>query len=181
MRKAFIEQTGATEMAEFDGKIILMESGEEVKEWNVKDRIGFFVAKREGFRLAWITGRKSRQVEARAAEVGVDVLRQHADHKGLALEESAAEAGVRMEETLFIGDDLVDLPNKLLREGQRLAQEALARERDARSRGVAGSAEIAVRPLVFSTRPKLTARQRGKDSYRQRHKRANKRAAVAPQ
>lgn len=93
-----------------DGKIIILNSGEEVKEWNVKDRIGFFIMKREGYKLAWITGRKSLQVEARAAEVGVDVLRQNADHKGKALEEAAAHCGVSLAETLFIGDDWVDLP-----------------------------------------------------------------------
>lgn len=93
-----------------DGKIIIMDSGEEVKEWNVKDRIGFFVAKREGYHLAWITGRQSKQVEARAAEIKVDALYQHADHKGRCLEEAAAKLGVSLEETVFIGDDLVDLP-----------------------------------------------------------------------
>lgn len=93
-----------------DGKIIILNSGEEVKEWNVKDRIGFFIMKREGYKLAWITGRKSRQVEARAAEIGVDVLHQNADHKGRALEDAAAKCGVALEETLFIGDDWVDLP-----------------------------------------------------------------------
>lgn len=93
-----------------DGKIIILDSGEEVKEWNVKDRIGFFIMKREGFKLAWITGRKSKQVEARAAEIGVDVLRQNADHKGKALEETAALCGVTLAQTVFIGDDWVDLP-----------------------------------------------------------------------
>jgi 3-deoxy-D-manno-octulosonate 8-phosphate phosphatase (KDO 8-P phosphatase) len=91
-----------------DGKIIIMDSGEEVKEWNVKDRIGFFVMKQEGYALAWITGRKSKQVESRAAEIGA-ALRQHADNKGKALEEVAAAAGVTPAETLFIGDDLVDI------------------------------------------------------------------------
>jgi 3-deoxy-D-manno-octulosonate 8-phosphate phosphatase (KDO 8-P phosphatase) len=93
-----------------DGKIIIRDSGEEIKEWNVKDRIGFFVMKREGFLLAWITGRKSKQVEARAGEIKVDVLRQHADHKGKALEEAAAKLKVPLAQTLFIGDDWVDLP-----------------------------------------------------------------------
>ncbi len=92
-----------------DGKIIILDSGEEVKEWNVKDRIGFFIMKRAGFPLAWITGRKSKQVESRAAEIGAS-LRQHADHKGKSLEEVTGELNLRLDQTLFIGDDLVDLP-----------------------------------------------------------------------
>ena len=94
-----------------DGKIILLESGEEVKAWNVKDRIGFFMVKASPvpLRLAWITGRKSKQVEDRAAEIGA-VLHQGSEDKGRDLEETAAKIGLKLEETLFIGDDLVDLP-----------------------------------------------------------------------
>jgi 3-deoxy-D-manno-octulosonate 8-phosphate phosphatase (KDO 8-P phosphatase) len=94
-----------------DGKIIIMDSGEEVKEWNVKDRIGFFMARRASppFALAWITGRKSKQVESRAAEIGAR-LHQHADHKGEKLSETAASFGLSVDQAVFIGDDLVDLP-----------------------------------------------------------------------
>ncbi len=95
-----------------EGSIILLESGEEIKFWNVKDRIAFFMLKKFGerFPLAWITGRKSRQVEARAKEVGVAVLHQNCDHKGIALESTMADVKVKSSETLFVGDDLVDLP-----------------------------------------------------------------------
>ncbi|MBK8575849.1 MAG: HAD hydrolase family protein [Elusimicrobia bacterium] len=95
-----------------EGSIILLESGEEIKFWNVKDRIAFFMLKKFGdkYPVAWITGRKSRQVESRAREVGVVSLHQHCEHKGLALDATLSEVKVQREETLFIGDDLVDLP-----------------------------------------------------------------------
>ncbi len=59
-----------------DGSIIILDSGEEVKFWNVRDRIGFFMLRRApaAFRTAWITGRASGQVRARANEIGVDAL-----------------------------------------------------------------------------------------------------------
>jgi 3-deoxy-D-manno-octulosonate 8-phosphate phosphatase (KDO 8-P phosphatase) len=95
-----------------EGSIILLESGEEIKLWNVKDRIAFFILKKFGakFRVAWITGRKSRQVEARAKEVGVAVLHQHCDNKGVAFESTLADLKLKPSESLFVGDDLVDLP-----------------------------------------------------------------------
>ncbi len=95
-----------------DGGILVLNSGEEVKIWNVKDRIAFFILKRfrNRFSTAWITGRRSRQVAERAREVGVSALHQKCDHKGLALEKTLAARGLPAEESLFIGDDLVDLP-----------------------------------------------------------------------
>jgi 3-deoxy-D-manno-octulosonate 8-phosphate phosphatase (KDO 8-P phosphatase) len=95
-----------------DGGILILDSGEEVKVWNVKDRIAFAMLRMSGadFRLAWITGRKSRQVADRAKEVGVHALHQACLDKGRALAETAERFGLSPEETLFIGDDLVDLP-----------------------------------------------------------------------
>jgi 3-deoxy-D-manno-octulosonate 8-phosphate phosphatase (KDO 8-P phosphatase) len=94
------------------GDIVVLNSGEEIKLWNVKDRIGLFALKKFSprFKIAWITGRSSPQVAARAREIGVDALRQNCDHKGRALAAVCEKLGVDLSEALFIGDDLVDLP-----------------------------------------------------------------------
>lgn len=95
-----------------DGGLLVLNSGEEVKVWSVKDRIAFFVLKKLGgrFKVAWITGRGSRQVADQAKEVGVRALYQKCEDKGLALAETLRRLGLRRDECLFIGDDLVDLP-----------------------------------------------------------------------
>lgn len=95
-----------------EGDILVLESGEEIKIWNVKDRIGLFMLKKFGdrFPVAWITGRRSPQVETRSREIGVSALRQHCEDKGRALVDICASLGVSLDESLFIGDDLVDLP-----------------------------------------------------------------------
>ena len=56
------------------GDIVVLNSGEEIKIWNVKERIGLFALKKFSprFKIAWITGRSSPQVAARAREIGVD-------------------------------------------------------------------------------------------------------------
>lgn len=95
-----------------DGGILILNSGEEIKIWNVKDRIGLFMLKRFGdrFPIAWITGRQSIQVSDRAQEVGVATLYQRVDDKGLALQETLTKLRLSPEQCLFVGDDLVDLP-----------------------------------------------------------------------
>lgn len=118
-RKALVEKAKKIRLFAMDvdgvlteGSIILLESGEEIKFWNVKDRIAFFMLQKCGtqFRVAWITGRKSRQVAARSKEVGVGTLYQKCEDKGAALTATMAKLKILPEETLFIGDDLVDLP-----------------------------------------------------------------------
>lgn len=95
-----------------DGAIIVLNSGEEVKFWNVRDRIGFFMLRECGkaFRTAWITGRESLQVKTRAKELNIGRLYQRCEDKGRAYLETVKAFGLSPEEGLFIGDDLVDLP-----------------------------------------------------------------------
>lgn len=95
-----------------DGSILILNSGEEVKVWNVRDRIGFFMLGRASadYKLAWITGRESLQVESRARELKIHSLYQKSEDKGKALSEVLRRFSLKPEETLFIGDDLVDLP-----------------------------------------------------------------------
>lgn len=95
-----------------DGSILVLESGEEVKTWHVRDRIGFFMLRRTGedFRTAWITGRGSRSVENAAEDLKIDALYQKCEDKGRALRETAKRFKLSADQVMFIGDDLVDLP-----------------------------------------------------------------------
>ena len=75
------------------GEVIVLESGEEVKIWNVRDRQGLHTLKQylPEIKTAWITGRKSKQVEIRAKEQKIDFLVQQCKDKvkmGKGLEKS---------------------------------------------------------------------------------------------
>jgi 3-deoxy-D-manno-octulosonate 8-phosphate phosphatase (KDO 8-P phosphatase) len=61
-------------------------------------------------KIAWITGRTSPQVAARAKEVGVNYLYQKCMDKILAVNEISKKENLSVNEIAFIGDDLVDLP-----------------------------------------------------------------------
>lgn len=94
------------------GEIIILNSGEEVKIWSVKDRMGFAILRRSQLpiKLAWITARKSLQVQKRAREIGIHFLFQKCEDKWKAIQRCIKKLGITAQEVAYIGDDLVDVP-----------------------------------------------------------------------
>jgi 3-deoxy-D-manno-octulosonate 8-phosphate phosphatase (KDO 8-P phosphatase) len=97
-----------------DGRIVLLPGGGEAKSFHVRDGLGLVLAKAAGLRTGLISGRPSAEVERRAAELGMDVVRQGVADKRACLAEIRAEHGLDSHEIAYIGDDLNDL--SLLRE-----------------------------------------------------------------
>jgi 3-deoxy-D-manno-octulosonate 8-phosphate phosphatase (KDO 8-P phosphatase) len=93
-----------------DGRIILDGGEGEWKAFDVRDGQRILLAGRAGIRTVFLTGRTSRVVERRAAELGVQRVFQGVRDKGLAMEHFYREIGARPEETAYLGDDIVDLP-----------------------------------------------------------------------
>lgn len=93
------------------GEIIVLNNGEEVKVWSVKDRMGFYMLKVSELpvKLAWITARESVQVQQRAEEIGIHFLFQRTIDKWQKLQDCAREMGIEPSQIAFIGDDMVDL------------------------------------------------------------------------
>ncbi|MGQ9605663.1 MAG: KdsC family phosphatase [Thermogutta sp.] len=93
-----------------DGRIFLDNHGIETKAFHVRDGLAVRLWKRTGRSMAWITQRHSRIVEMRAAELGVDLLRQGVNDKLSASWEVLAELGYSADQAAYLGDDLPDLP-----------------------------------------------------------------------
>lgn len=93
-----------------DGRIVIDNNGIESKFFDVRDGTGIKWLVRAGLRAAFLTGRQSRVVEFRAAELGVTIIRQGAKDKVKAYEEILTELGLSDREAAFAGDDLIDLP-----------------------------------------------------------------------
>ena len=93
-----------------DGKLYLADSGEEIKAFNTLDGHGLKMLHASGVELAIITGRKSRLVEMRAANLGIQSVFQGVDNKLAAFREVLDQLGLQPEQAAFMGDDLVDLP-----------------------------------------------------------------------
>jgi len=89
-----------------DGTITV--SGE--RRWSVTDGFGFLLARRGGLKTALCSGRDDPEIAARAERLKIDGLRLGRMDKGAGVAELAVELGVTPAETLFVGDDLFDLP-----------------------------------------------------------------------
>ncbi len=92
-----------------DGRLWLLENGDERKSFNVKDGLGLELFHRAGLQTGIISGRTSSALERRARDLGVAFVRQGAQDKILVFEELIAQAGVAESEVAFVGDDLADI------------------------------------------------------------------------
>lgn len=93
-----------------DGRITPVEGGEELKSFHTRDGHGLVMLHRAGLRSGIISGRKSRLVELRAADLGISFVRQGALNKVEVFESLLSEAGVEPAHTAYVGDDVVDIP-----------------------------------------------------------------------
>lgn len=93
-----------------DGALYLSDSGDEIKAFNALDGHGMKMLAASGVRLAIITGRRSRLVEARARNLGVDLLFQGVEDKRATFESLANKLGIAASGCGYIGDDVIDLP-----------------------------------------------------------------------
>jgi YrbI family 3-deoxy-D-manno-octulosonate 8-phosphate phosphatase len=93
-----------------EGSIIYAGDGVELKRFHVRDGSGLKIWKAVGKQSAIITGRSSRVVEVRAAELDMAIVRQGVRDKLPAFAQILAETGLRPEQACFVGDDLPDVP-----------------------------------------------------------------------
>ena len=93
-----------------DGHIYIGAEGEMMKAFHVQD--GYAIAHilpEKGIVPVIITGRSSKIVEKRAAELKITHLHQGISDKLSKLKEVAASLGISAEEIAYIGDDVNDL------------------------------------------------------------------------
>jgi 3-deoxy-D-manno-octulosonate 8-phosphate phosphatase (KDO 8-P phosphatase) len=93
-----------------DGSVVFDNQGIETKLFHIRDGLGIKLWRRAGYRFGMITGRSSHIVRMRAAELGVDIVRQGVDDKLAVAEQIVAEAGLTPQQVCYVGDDLPDLP-----------------------------------------------------------------------
>ncbi len=82
----------------------------EMKAFNSQDGAGLKLAHIMGIRTGFITGRKSPAVTQRAHELSVEFVYLGQETKTAAFNDCLQKAGVREEETAYMGDDLPDIP-----------------------------------------------------------------------
>ncbi|MDD3293061.1 MAG: HAD-IIIA family hydrolase [Geobacteraceae bacterium] len=93
-----------------DGRIVYDANGVESKFFNVKDGFGIKMLQRAGISVGIISGRRSRVVDNRAAELGITYLYQNALDKIGPYQEILEKTGLGDQQVAYMGDDIVDLP-----------------------------------------------------------------------
>jgi 3-deoxy-D-manno-octulosonate 8-phosphate phosphatase (KDO 8-P phosphatase) len=94
---------------------VVYAAGESVGDWelkafHVRDGSGVKFWREAGKRAAIITGRSSKVVARRAAELGIDPVIQGAADKLAAFEQILSLTGLKPHQAAAVGDDLPDVP-----------------------------------------------------------------------
>lgn len=93
-----------------DNSLWLSESGAESKCFHVPDGAGIRWLIESGVEVAWISGRKSEATLHRARQLGVKEVHVGITDKATCLQQLLERSGIRACDTVYIGDDLIDLP-----------------------------------------------------------------------
>lgn len=114
---ALLNRAAAIRLAAFDvdgvltdGRLYYADSGEETKAFSTLDGHGLKLLMGESIRVALITARRSRLLEARARNLGVELLFQGCTDKASTLAGLLRDLGLAATQASYMGDDVVDLP-----------------------------------------------------------------------
>ncbi|MDO8784925.1 MAG: HAD-IIIA family hydrolase [Syntrophales bacterium] len=92
-----------------DGRIIMSDTGQETKHFDVKDGHGLKILMRQGIDVVFLTGRRSEVVEHRARDLKVDEVHQGIWNKVEAFEEIIRRRNLNRNQVAYVGDDIVDI------------------------------------------------------------------------
>lgn len=93
-----------------DGRLIFGDDGQEYKAFHSRDGHGMKMLQRSGVEVGIITGRTSKVVDHRMANLGIQHVYQGKLEKLPAFEELISKLNLQPEQVAYMGDDVVDLP-----------------------------------------------------------------------
>jgi YrbI family 3-deoxy-D-manno-octulosonate 8-phosphate phosphatase len=113
-----------------DGSVFVDEEGRETRKFSVIDGHGIGMLRERGIPVAFITREQNPVAEHRSRKLGISYFLSGVLNKATAVKQLAEQQGLSLEQVLYIGDDLPDIP-VLQRVGCAVAvadacQEALA-------------------------------------------------------
>lgn len=92
-----------------DGGVIFDNQGIEIKRFHIRDGIGIKLWQRAGYQFGVVTARNSHIVKVRAAELGIEIIRQGFEQKLPTIREIMAQLSLEPGQVCYVGDDLTDL------------------------------------------------------------------------
>lgn len=93
-----------------DGNVLVTTEGEQYRAMNTKDGYALKTALREGFRVCVISGGSNDGVRKRLKGLGITDIYLSVNNKSDILQSYVEEHSLKLENLLFLGDDLPDYP-----------------------------------------------------------------------
>lgn len=93
-----------------DGRLFYGPDGCALHAFHARDGLGLVKARQAGIVCVAISGRSSKNVDARLGELKVPYIRQGISAKDVELQQILGEIGATVDEACFVGDDVNDLP-----------------------------------------------------------------------
>lgn len=93
-----------------DGGIFLLEPGQWRRRFFIHDGLGLKQMVESGIKVALISGSRGEDISERAAMLGIDSVFQGVEQKLPVLMDFLARSNISLSNTIYIGDDLPDLP-----------------------------------------------------------------------
>src|SRR5258708_40029752 len=93
-----------------DGRITLLDDGDELKSFHTRDGHGLVLLHRAGLKSGIISGRTAKAVERRARDLGVSFVYQGILDKIATFNELTSSEALDNGEIAYIGDDVTDIP-----------------------------------------------------------------------
>jgi 3-deoxy-D-manno-octulosonate 8-phosphate phosphatase (KDO 8-P phosphatase) len=93
-----------------DGRLYYDAKGEALKAFDVRDGHGLRLLSLAGVKLAVLTGRRADLTRQRCRELSIEHVVGSSRDKAKGIEQLCQDAGVKLSETAFMGDDVNDLP-----------------------------------------------------------------------
>src|SRR5580693_1414822 len=93
-----------------DGLVVLDNQGIESKAFHIRDGQGIKLWQKAGYHFGMITLRSAQSLKVRAAELGIEIIRQGVPDKITALKQILGELHIDRQRVCYLGDDLPDLP-----------------------------------------------------------------------
>lgn len=91
-----------------NGNILVTESGEQLRQFNIKDGYAMQLAIKKGYHMAIITGAKTNAVKLRLQGLGIKNIYLNASYKMPLFLDFINKEGLNPNEVLYVGDDLPD-------------------------------------------------------------------------
>ncbi len=93
-----------------DGGIYLGKNSSSFRRFDVKDGIGIKLLQKESVQIAILSGSNSEIIDRRAKNLGIDNVIKATSNKLKAIKKLQKKLNISKKETIFLGDDINDLP-----------------------------------------------------------------------